>query len=301
MIGDTVLSTGVINYLQKKYPHASFTFVIGPNAKPLLKNFNNIDKIISIKKKKYNFHWIEILFFNFKNNWDIVIDLKSSILSFFLKSKKKYIFKKKSDVHHIEQLSETFNFDCSNLIIPTSKDEEKIANSSIDNKFKHIVVFPGGNWKPKIWDTENFNFIIKKINTKYKYVKFILVGSKEEEKMYYEIISKNIPQTNIINLFGMTLTQTAAFMKKSDLFIGNDSGLMHLATACQIKTIALFGPTNDKIYSPWGRKNVVLRTKEDFNYFKNRNKLNKNISYMGSINVKEVYDLIINSNIINAR
>ena len=76
---------------------------------------------------------------------------------------------------------------------------------------------------------------------------------------------------------------------------------MHLATACQIKTIALFGPTNDKIYSPWGRKNVVLRTKEDFNYFKNRNKLNKNISYMGSINVKEVYDLIINSNIINAK
>ena len=159
LIGDTVLSTGVISYLQKKYPYASIKFVIGPNAQPLLKNFRNIDKIISIEKKKYNLHWIEILFFNIKNNWDIVIDLKSSLLSLFLKSKKKYVFKKKSEIHHIQQLSKTFNFDCSNLIIPTSKDEEQIASININKEFKHIVIFPGGNWKPKIWDTKNFNII----------------------------------------------------------------------------------------------------------------------------------------------
>ena len=36
-------------------------------------------------------------------------------------------------------------------------------------------------------------------------------------------------------------------MKKSNLFIGNDSGLMHLSVASNLKTIALFGPTNDKV------------------------------------------------------
>ena len=53
-------------------------------------------------------------------------------------------------------------------------------------------------------------------------------------------------------------------MKQSNLFIGNDSGLMHLAVACKLKTIALFGPTNDIIYGPWGKGNIVLRTKEDY-------------------------------------
>ena len=52
LIGDTVLSTGVFNSLAKKNPEAKFTFVIGPTAEPLLKNFHNIEKVVIIKKKK---------------------------------------------------------------------------------------------------------------------------------------------------------------------------------------------------------------------------------------------------------
>ena len=47
---------------------------------------------------------------------------------------------------------------------------------------------------------------------------------------------------------GKSLTVTSAYMNKSNLFIGNDSGLMHLSVASNLRTIALFGPTNDKIY-----------------------------------------------------
>ena len=55
LIGDTVLSTGVISYLQKKYPYASFTFVIGPNAQPLLKNFRNLfEKIYFVEFHNIN-------------------------------------------------------------------------------------------------------------------------------------------------------------------------------------------------------------------------------------------------------
>ena len=77
-------------------------------------------------------------------------------------------------------------------------------------------------------------------------------------------------------------------MKKSNLFIGNDSGLMHLAIACNLPTIALFGPTNDVVYGPLGENNAVIRTKENFNYFK-KIKINKNISYMHSIRPEDVY------------
>ena len=49
------------------------------------------------------------------------------------------------------------------------------------------------------------------------------------------------------------------------MFIGNDSGLMHLAAASNIATIGLFGPTNDKLYAPFGDKCHTIRTKETYN------------------------------------
>ena len=61
LIGDTILSTGVFNFFKKKYPNAKFTFVIGPTARPLLLNFSRIERVITIKKSKFNFHWIKIL------------------------------------------------------------------------------------------------------------------------------------------------------------------------------------------------------------------------------------------------
>ena len=71
-------------------------------------------------------------------------------------------------------------------------------------------------------------------------------------------------------------------MKKSNIFIGNDSGLMHLAVANKLKVISLFGPTNDKIYGPYGSNNIVIRTSENFDYFKSLN-IDENKSYMNSI------------------
>ena len=50
-------------------------------------------------------------------------------------------------------------------------------------------------------------------------------------------------------------------MKKSDVFIGNDSGLMHLAVASKLRVISLFGPTNDAVYGPYSDKNIVIITK----------------------------------------
>ena len=57
-----------------------------------------------------------------------------------------------------------------------------------------------------------------------------------------------------INLAGrLTLPEIAAFLARSRLFIGNDSGLMHLAAASGVPTLGLFGPTNAAAYAPVGR------------------------------------------------
>ena len=51
LIGDTILSTGVIRFFNKQNPDAKFTFVIGPSAKPIFENFKSVEKIITVSKK----------------------------------------------------------------------------------------------------------------------------------------------------------------------------------------------------------------------------------------------------------
>jgi len=291
LIGDTILSTGVINYFNRKIPQAKFTFIIGPSAKPIFKNFKPIENLITISKKKYNMHWLEIIYNCYGKKWDIIIDFRSSLLSYFLNYKKKFIFKKKYNLNHVQQLSNYFGFDCSELFIETNKEEENEVLKKISNNFNYFVIFPGGNWIPKIWSVDNYNELLIKILSQNDNIKFILVGSKLEEKLYYNEIVRNIDSKYIINLFGASLTQTAAYMKKSKLFIGNDSGLAHMASATKLNSLILFGPTNDKIYGPFNKNSHVVRTNESYSYFKSI-KINKSKSYMGSINVKKVYKIL---------
>ena len=291
LIGDTILSTGVFNNLANKYQNAKFTFVIGPTAKPILKNYNNIEKIITINKQKYNFHWLEVLRKTSNSKWDIVIDLRSSLLSFFLQKNKKYVFSKTKNIHHVDQLSKSFGFDCSSLNIKTSEQEDHEVKKVLSKNNKYIVIFPGGNWKPKLWSIENYNKLMKLIHSNNQNIKFIIVGSEFEKKHCFNKLTSGINKEYIIDLFGFNLTLTSAYMKKCNLFIGNDSGLMHLSVASNLQTIALFGPTNDKVYGPYGNNNIVLRTDESYEHFQSI-KINPNISYMNSILPSKVSKII---------
>ncbi len=287
LIGDTILSSGVINYFVDQNKDAKLTFVVGQTAAPLLKNYKNIENIIVFQKRKFNLHWFEIFQKTFKTKWDIVVDFRSSAISYLLRNNKKYIFKKHQNIHHIEQLNSSFGFNCSNLFIPISDDEKNKANYDLDKSSIHIVIFPGGNWSPKVWSADNFNAFMKLLLNKYNNIKFILVGSLEEKNKFYNKLIKGIKEDLIIDLFGYNLTLTSAYMQKSNIFIGNDSGLMHLAVANKLRVISLFGPTNDKIYGPYGSDDIVIRTKESLDHFQSL-KIDENKSYMNSIKPETV-------------
>jgi len=282
LIGDTILSSGVIKQFIDQNKEAKLTFVIGPTAAPLLKNYKNIENIIVFKKRKFNLHWLNIFQKTYRIKWDIVVDFRSSAISHVLRNDKKYIFKNHPNIHHIKQLNLSFGFDCANLFIPTSDDENNKADQDLDSLFKHIVIFPGGNWTPKLWPADNFNEIMKLLLNKYNNIKFILVGSLKEKSKFYNKLIKGIKEDLIIDLFGYNVTLTSAYMKKSNIFIGNDSGLMHLAVANKLRVISLFGPTNDKVYGPYGSNDIVIRTAESLDDFKSLI-INENKSYMNSI------------------
>jgi len=297
LIGDTILSTGIVNYFYKKHPHAKFTFVIGPSAGQIYNHFPSKEKIIMIQKRRFNLHWLDIYLNVFAEKWDIIIDFRSSLISYFLKHKKKYIFKKNKNLNHLNQLKTFFNLNELSLTVHTSKEELAEANYVLNNQYKYVVLFPGGNWNPKIWPIKNYNKLISLLSNNFSNLKFIIVGSAIEKKLYLDDIMQNLPNKIFIDLMGKSLTATSAYMNKCNLFLGNDSGLMHLAVASNLKTIAFFGPTNDKIYGHSDSNSFVIRTKESYENF-NKNIIDNKKSYMHSIEPDKVLNFILNNKLL---
>ena len=297
LIGDTILSTGVIEDFSKNNPNAKFTFLIGPTSGQIYEHFPGLDKIISIKKQRLNVHWLKMYFKCWNIKWDIVIDLRSSLLSYLLFTKKKYIFKKNKKLSHINQLNHSFNIKNSDLFVHTNNNENSIVQKNLDKNFKYVVIFPGGNWIPKIWPANQYNELLNMLCYKFTNIKFILVGSLTEKKLYFKAMKANIDDNLFIDLMGKSLTLTSAYMKKSNLFIGNDSGLMHLSVASRLSTIGLFGPTNDKLYGHRTNNCFVIRTKESYDYFIKTN-LDQKKSHMLSIQPNQILDVIIRNKLL---
>ena len=101
---------------------------------------------------------------------------------------------------------------------------------------------------------------------------------------------------NLLDLVGkIDLIEMYNLMQKSDLFIGNDSGLMHLAALAKVPTVGLFGPSDLKKYRPFGIKTLAIKSPKNFNELMDYEGFNpkKVNSLMTSLKVNHVYPKII--------
>lgn len=120
-----------------------------------------------------------------------------------------------------------------------------------------VALNPGASIPHKRWDKDNFaqlgNMLAKKLG-----VKVVLFGAKSDEMLVKEIVQK-ISGAHPIDASGKTtIKQLAALIEKCALFIGNDTGPMHIAVAIGTPVLALFGPDNPYRTGPYGMKNKIL-------------------------------------------
>ena len=92
------------------------------------------------------------------------------------------------------------------------------------------------------------------------------------------------------------LTSYAA-LRHARLFVGNDSGLMHMAAAAGAPTLGLFGPSDDTLYAPWGPQTRVVRGARTFGQIRQQDpELNQSFCHMMDLSVDTVaraaYDLL---------
>ena len=112
-----------------------------------------------------------------------------------------------------------------------------------------LALGPGANWPPKIWPVENYAALVEVVADRFDCV--IVCGGPGDTGLAAELMQR-LPMP-AINLAGTTdLLQVAAVIKRADCFVGNDSGLGHIAAAMGTPTVTVFGPGEADRYHPWG-------------------------------------------------
>lgn len=161
---------------------------------------------------------------------------------------------------------------------------------SLKNKFK-IFSAPFGKAKSKRWPLERYNKLYVELDL--LGYEICICGSKEEEQDFIDVGWSN--KTYIKGFFGLNFNDLVNKVKDSIIYIGNDTGPMHLAALLKIDCIALFSDTNrDTNWSPYGgSNNIILRTKVDCGNCKSEICLNKTHDCMNNITYETVRSVTI--------
>ncbi len=125
---------------------------------------------------------------------------------------------------------------------------------------KTIGIHPGckATWSFKRWPAEKFGDLINRLTQNEK-IQVILLGGYEDISIGNEvIISANFKPINFINK--LTLEETIGAIRFCDIFVSNDSGLMHIATLLNIPVIGIFGgKSNEVLTGPLGEGHIVIK------------------------------------------
>jgi heptosyltransferase-2 len=158
----------------------------------------------------------------------------------------------------VSALSNKHNIEISSLKMVLSQEDIDFANNFLEKKNISaddiIIGFHAGcstmkNHNKRRWSVDNFAELGKLIINNHN-SQILLFGGNEEEHLKQCLYTK-INSPNVILVNAHSLTSSAAVMQRSNLFVTNDSSLLHVASALKLKIIPLIGPTNINYIHPW--------------------------------------------------
>jgi len=137
--------------------------------------------------------------------------------------------------------------------MPLIRESEKIQHLRSDMQ-EYIVIVPGARWETKKWPAENFEALVSLLK-----IKSVIVGGSAERSLSEKIQQQS--KGKALSLAGETdIMDLIWLIRGAKCVITNDSGPMHVAAACGIPVVAIFGPTNPARTGPYGTKNVIIKS-----------------------------------------
>lgn len=255
-IGDAVLSSGLLAHLIQNSPECRVTIACGVDAVPVFEAVPGIERIIPIKKYPVGMHWPQLWLKLVAKRWNIVVDLRSSLISWLLIANQRLVLhRKKENVHRVVEIGslvDSAKIPAPCLWIPQAS---KLSANAVLPKDKFIVIAPTANWRGKQWPGDRFAELARRIvseNGVLPGASVVILGA-HAERVEAQCMVDYLSEIPFVNLVGeLKLMASAAVIQKSSLFIGNDSALMHIAAAAGVPTLGLFGPSKETHYAPWG-------------------------------------------------
>jgi ADP-heptose:LPS heptosyltransferase len=254
-LGDAVLSTGLLDHLLAAHPQARFTVACGPVAAGLFARMPRLDRVVTVEKRRLDLHWLSLWAELAATKWDLAIDLRGSALTFFLRAGTRAIMRGgRRPGHRLTHLAGVLDLPTPPLpVVWTNPADEARATTLLPPGRPILGLGPTANWDGKIWPAERFAALAAAMPDA---VPAIFGGPGPAERAAAAPVLAALPHT--IDLVGqLTLPEAAACLQRCRLFVGNDSGLMHLAAAAGTPTLGLFGPSQAGEYAPAGRATDV--------------------------------------------
>lgn len=281
-IGDVVLSLPSLQTLRILYPSARITAIVKPPTDQLLADHPSLDTIIQFPKNKGDSF---IKQFNYalklrKYHFDLGIVFPNSLHSalmlvlagarfrlgyrtdgrrILLTHSIPVIRKEKRTsyrVNYFHKILSPLNPgsvpDCYDPIWKKSRGvtlKNSLIMMGVDKKDDLITIHPGASKPERAWHAERFGVLCQKLIKQYR-IKIILLGTSEERPLLKKI-SEFCPPDKVNVVPAFNLNEIIQLLKMSRLFIGNDSGLLHLASLVGTPVVGIFGPGHSDTTGPF--------------------------------------------------
>ncbi len=283
-IGDEILFLPALSSLKKEYPEAKITLALEPRSKSVKDLTPLVDDVMCIDIKGKH-KYLELLKFIFKarlGKYDMVFSsganqlipvllfltgityrygYESGILSKILLTKAVKLKK-----------NQYASFMYHELVTPVTDiktDYPEIDAGEIEKESNSVLIHPGVSkmsvvknmvktWKPEIWAE-----LVKKVLEKGK--KVYLIGGPDDKECIEKIVEIIGDAPNFENLYGTTknIMDLARLAKRAEVLICSDSAPMHIGVGVGTKTLALFGPTDEKKLIPNNEKYIAIKNNCD--------------------------------------
>ncbi len=268
-IGDAVLSTALLGHLLDRHPDARVTIACGAPARGLFTALPGLTRIIVLEKRRLAGHWFGLWAAVAGTRWDVAVDLRGSLLTSFLIRGRAIVDRHAHPaIHRVEELAQ--------LVGATPPPAPRLwlgdahrtrAAALLPDGAPVLALAPAANWGPKTWPIERFVDLARRLTAPGSALadaRVLIVAAPSERAQVAPLVEAIAPVRRIDLSGGGDLLDVAACLARARLFVGNDSGLMHLAAASGAPTLGLFGPSPERRYGPWGADTALVRTPESF-------------------------------------
>ncbi|WP_288759659.1 glycosyltransferase family 9 protein [uncultured Brevundimonas sp.] len=277
-IGDCVISSGVIREIARQLPGAAITVACGRPPAPFFRSAPGVVRTIVLDKKKMAGHWLDLWRQVVATRWDLVIDIRGSALAYLVPARRRIVYNRswETGLRKVEMVSRLMGADRP-LDPEIFLDERARAEAAavIDPQLAGgsgpgpiLALAPIAHQPGKSWPADRWGRLVETLKAEPRFDgwRFMSVGGPGDRP----------PATPALEAAGHAeqggrgidfvgkgdILASAAAIDRATLFVGNDSGLMHVAAALGRPTLGLFGPTEWWLYGPWGPRTATVASNE---------------------------------------